>query len=50
MRQARERSGQPRPLATPWGPSLPAGGGAVQELSGDPGSQKFHFQRPGGEP
>lgn len=27
MRQARERSGQPRPLATPWGPSLPAGGG-----------------------
>lgn len=27
MRQGRERSGQPRPFATPWGPSLPTGAG-----------------------
>lgn len=29
VRQARERSGQPRPLATPWGPPCQLGGGGT---------------------
>lgn len=62
MRPGRERSSQPRPLATPWGPSLPTGAGdrnpaetlvprnpTSEGLAGSPedGSQRARVPRTG---